>query len=42
MKMSRSRRKTTVIGMTTARSGNPFEVNEHRAERHTVRAAVKR
>jgi hypothetical protein len=40
--MSRSRRKTAVIGMTTAPSDKPFKVDEHRAERHTVRAAVKR
>jgi hypothetical protein len=42
MEMSRSRRKTAAIGMTTAPSDKPFKVDEHRAERHTVRAALKR
>jgi uncharacterized protein (DUF4415 family) len=42
MEMIRSRRKTAVIGMTTAPSDKPFKVDEHRAERHTVHAAVKR
>jgi hypothetical protein len=42
MGMSRSRRKTPVIGMTTAPSNKPFKVDEHRAERHTVRATIKR
>jgi hypothetical protein len=40
--MSRSRRKTAIIGMTTAPSDKPFKVDEHRAERHAVRAVVKR
>jgi hypothetical protein len=39
--MSRSRRKTPVIGMTTAPSDKPFKVDEHRAERHAVRATIK-
>ena len=39
--MSRSRRKTSIIGMTTARSDKPFKVGEHRAERHSVRATIK-
>jgi hypothetical protein len=40
--MSRSRRKTPIIGMTTAPSDKAFKVDEHRAERHAVRAVVKR
>ncbi|SRR5258708_788715 len=40
--MSRSRRKTAVIGVTTAPSDKPLKVDEHRAERHAVRAVVKR
>lgn len=40
--MSRSRRKTAIIGVTTAPSDKPFKVDEHRAERHAVRAVVKR
>ena len=39
--MSRGRRKTSIIGMTTATSDKPFKVDEHRAERHTVRATIK-
>jgi len=42
MEMSRSRRKTAIIGLTTAPSDKPFKVDEHRAERHAVRAVVKR
>ena len=38
--MSRSRRNTAIIGMTTATSDKPFKVAEHRAERHAVRAVV--
>jgi hypothetical protein len=40
--MSRSRRKTAIIGVTTAPTDKPFKVDEHRAERHAVRAVVKR
>jgi hypothetical protein len=40
--MSRSRRKTAIIGVTTAPSDKPFKVDEHRAERHAVRAVVNR
>lgn len=40
--MSRSRRKTPLIGVTTAPSDKPFKVDEHRAERHAVRATIKR
>jgi hypothetical protein len=40
--MSRSRRKTAIIGVTTVPSDKPFKVDEHRAERHAVRAKVKR
>jgi len=39
--MSRSRRKTPIIGVTTAPSDKPFKVDEHRAERHVVRATIK-
>lgn len=39
--MSRSRRKTAIIGVTTAPSDKPFKVDEHRAERHAVRATIK-
>ena len=39
--MSRSRRKTPVIGMTTAPSDKPFKVDEHRAERDAVRVTIK-
>jgi hypothetical protein len=42
MEMSRSRRKTAIIGLTTTPSDKPFKVDEHRAERHAVRAMVKR
>ena len=40
--MSRSRRKTAIIGVTTSRSDKPFKVDEHRAERRAVRAVVQR
>jgi hypothetical protein len=39
--MSRSRRKTSSIGVTTAPSDKPFKVDKRRAERHAVRAVVK-
>lgn len=39
--MSRSRRKTPIVGMTTAESDKPFKEAEHRRERRSVRAAVK-
>jgi hypothetical protein len=39
--MSRGGRKTPVIGMTTAPSDKSFKVDEHRAERHAVRATIK-
>jgi hypothetical protein len=38
--MSRSRRKTPVIGLTTARSDKPFKVDEHRKERRGVRTKL--
>lgn len=38
--MSRSRRKTPIIGITTARSDKPFKVAEHRRERCAVRTAL--
>ena len=40
--MSGSCRKTAIIGVTTATSDKPFKVDEHRAERHAVRAVIKR
>jgi hypothetical protein len=38
--MSRSRRKTPIIGMTTAISDKPFKVDEHRRERRSARAVL--
>jgi len=40
--MSRSRRKKAIIGVATVSSDKPFKVDEHRAERHAVRAVIKR
>lgn len=40
--MSRSKRKTPIIGLTTARSDKPYKVAEHRKERHAVAAIVKK
>jgi len=40
--MTRSKRRTPVIGITTARSDKPFKVSEHRAERRKTRVVVKR
>jgi hypothetical protein len=39
--MSRSRRKTPVTGLTTARSDKPYKVDEHQRERHHVRQRLK-
>ncbi len=39
--MSRSRKKTPVIPITTADSDKPFKEAEHRRERRAVRSAVK-
>ncbi|MBB6470251.1 hypothetical protein IHE39_06355 [Aminobacter carboxidus] len=39
--MSRSRRKTPIVGMTTAESDKPFKQAEHRRERRAVKAVVK-
>ncbi|MFT4247648.1 MAG: hypothetical protein QM581_06360 [Pseudomonas sp.] len=38
--MSRSRRKTPVMGITTAHSDKPFKVAEHQRERSAVRRAL--
>jgi hypothetical protein len=38
--MSRSRRKTPIVGMTTAESDKSYKVGEHRAERRTYRARL--
>ena len=38
--MARSKRKTPIGGMSPARSDKPFKVDEHRAERRTVRAVL--
>lgn len=38
--MSRSRKKTPFVGMTTAESDKPFKVREHRRERSAVRDAL--
>lgn len=39
--MTRSRRKTPVIGITTAVSDKPYKVDEHRRERSAVRQHLK-
>lgn len=39
--MSRSRRKTPIVGMTTAPTDKPFKEAEHRRERRSVRTRVK-
>lgn len=39
--MTRSRRKTPIIGMTKASTDKPFKTAEHRRERRSVRATVK-
>lgn len=38
--MSRSRRKTPIMGITCARSDRPFKASEHRRERSAVRRAL--
>ena len=38
--MSRSRRKTPRLGITTAHSDQPFKADEHRRERSAVRQAL--
>lgn len=38
--MSRSQRKTPIIGITTAVSDKPFKRDEHRRERSTVRTIL--
>ncbi len=40
--MARSRRKTPLVAVTTARSDKPFKVDEHRSERRTARVAVRK
>jgi len=39
--MSRSRRKTPIVGITTAESDKPFKVREHRRERRAVNIALR-
>lgn len=39
--MTRSRRKTPIIGITTAESEKDFKQIEHRRERRKVHSAVK-
>jgi len=39
--VSRSKRKTPIIGITTVRSDKPFKVDEHRAERRATRARIR-
>lgn len=39
--MSRSRRKTPIIGMTGAPTDKPFKTAEHRRERRAVKSTVK-
>lgn len=38
--MSRSRRKTPIVSVTTAESDKPFKVAEHRRERRAVNVAL--
>ncbi|HEX5461811.1 MAG TPA: hypothetical protein VFX20_17740 [Steroidobacteraceae bacterium] len=38
--MSRSRRKTPIVAVTTAETDKPFKMAEHRAERRTYRALL--
>jgi hypothetical protein len=38
--MSRSRRKTPIVGITTAESDKRYKLAEHRAERRTYRAIL--
>lgn len=38
--MSRSRRKTPIVGITTAESDKAFKEAEHRRERRAVKATV--
>lgn len=38
--MSRSHRKTPIIGFTSAQSDKPFKVAEHRRERRSARATL--
>jgi hypothetical protein len=38
--MSRSRRKTPIMGITTAESDKSFKVAEHRRERRAINAAL--
>ncbi len=38
--MSRSRRKTPIIGMTLAETDKPYKVREHRAERRAGRSLL--
>jgi hypothetical protein len=39
--MSRSRKKTPIVGMTTAESDKPFKRSEHSRERAAVRVALQ-
>lgn len=39
--MSRSRKKTPIHGITTARSDKPYKSDEHRRERSNVRQIVR-
>ncbi|MFO1173615.1 MAG: hypothetical protein U1E48_00150 [Paracoccaceae bacterium] len=38
--MSRSRKKTPILAITTADSDKPFKVKEHRRERRAVKTAL--
>lgn len=38
--MARSRRKTPIIGITTAVSDKPFKMMEHRRERRAAKRAI--
>jgi hypothetical protein len=39
--MARSRRKTPIVGITTADTDKPFKRAEHRRERRAAKAAIK-
>lgn len=39
--MARSRRKTPIVGITTAETEKPFKVAEHRRERRTIKAKLR-
>lgn len=38
--MSRSRKKTPIVGITTAPSDKPYKVAEHRRERRSAKVSI--